>query len=138
MEYQGFHSISEFERECARLGYKTRRVPFHKGDEKYFALIDSAPDASIEAWTLFTADETAIVLDGIISGGAFMHAGPMMIHGRMEPGYLDENGVDKNWLGKLAAHGYYPDIPEEAAIPAPAPAAPEYPAGAGGQICFLF
>ncbi len=141
MEYQGFHSISEYERECTRLSYKTRRIPFrHEDGGKYFALVTSPPGhptgTSIESWTLFTADETARVLDGIISGGAFMHAAPMMIRGKMEPGYLDENGVDKNYLGKLAAHGYYPDEPQHA--PPPVPATPEYPEGEGGQICFLF
>ena len=60
----------------------------------------------------FTTDETAQVLDGVI------------------------NGHDANYLGKLAAHGYRPDSPQEA--PTPAPSAPEYPVGEGGQICFLF
>ena len=59
----------------------------------------------------FTTDETAQVLDGVI------------------------NGHDANYLGKLSAHGYRPDNPQEA--PAPS-AAPEYPTAADGQICFLF
>lgn len=33
MEYRGFRSIKEYESECARIGFKTRRVPFHKGKE---------------------------------------------------------------------------------------------------------
>lgn len=45
------------------------------------------------------------------------------------------NGHDANYLGKLSAHGYRPDGPQEA--PAPS-AAPEYPTAADGQICFLF
>ena len=100
MDYHGFRSVKEYEKECARVGFSTRRIPFHKGNEKYFALVTSPPKTgtSIEAWTLFTADETAVVLDGIISG------------------------VDANYLGKLAAHGYHLDSPEEITVPAPAPA----------------
>lgn len=100
MEYQGFRSISEYERECARLSYKTRRVPFHDDNGKFFALVTSCPGhptgTSVEAWTLFDAAETAQVLDGVI------------------------NGLDVNYLGKLASHGYYPE--ETAAKSAPAPA----------------
>ena len=130
MEYHGFRSIKEYENECARVGFTTRRVPFHKDGEPYFALITTPPGhptgTSIESWTLFTADETAQVLDGVI------------------------NGHDVNYLGKLSAHGYRPDGPQALggkAAPAlsraqrgprEAPAAPEYPVGEGGQICFLF
>ena len=126
MEYHGFRSIKEYENECARVGFTTRRVPFHKGNEKYFALVTTPPGhptgTSTEGWTLFTADETAVVLDGIISGGT------------MDPSKYMRDGLDVNYLGKLAAHGYLPDNPQEA----PAPAAPEYPTTADGQICFLF
>ena len=130
MEYHGFRSIKEYENECARVGFTTRRVPFHKDGEAYFALITTPPGhptgTSIESWTLFTADETAQVLDGVI------------------------NGHDANYLGKLSAHGYRPDNPQALggkAAPAlrraqrgprEAPAAPKYPVGEGGQICFLF
>lgn len=112
MDYHGFRSLKEYESECARVGFSTRRVPFHKGNEKYFALVTSPQKTgtSIEAWTLFTADETAVVLDGIISGGT------------MDPAKYMRDGLDVNYLGKLAAHGYYPDNPDEAANPAPAPA----------------
>ena len=60
------------------------------------------------------------------------------------------NGHDANYLGKLFAHGYRPDSPQalgDKAAPAlsraqrgprEAPAAPKYPVGEGGQICFLF
>ena len=112
MDYHGFRSVKEYENECARVGFSTRRVPFHKGNEKYFALITSPAKTGtgLEAWTLFTADETAVVLDGIISGG------------KMDPAKYMRDGLDVNYLGKLAAHGYYPDNPDEAANPAPAPA----------------
>ena len=111
MEYHGFRSIKEYESECARVGFSTRRIPFHKGSEKYFALVTTPPGhptgTSIEGWTLFTADESAQVLDGIISGGM------------MDPAKYMRDGLDVNYLGKLAAHGYFPD--EIAAKSAPAP-----------------
>lgn len=122
MDYHGFRSVKEYESECARLGFTTRRVPFHKGKEKYFALVTTPPGhptgTSVEAWTLFNADETAQVLDGIISGGM------------MDPTKYLRDGVDVNYLGKLSAHGYFPDGPQHV----PAPAAPEYPTAADGQI----
>ncbi|NCE63041.1 hypothetical protein D1159_00245 [Pseudoflavonifractor sp. 524-17] len=127
MEYHGFRSIKEYEIECARVGFTTRRVPFRKNDEKYFALITTPPGhptgTSVESWTLFTADESAQVLDGIISGGM------------MDPAKYMRDGLDVNDLGKLAAHGYRPDEPQD--TPAPASAALEYPVGEGGQIYFL-
>ena len=112
MEYHGFRSIKEYENECARVGFSTRRIPFHKGSEKYFALVTSPPKTgtSIEAWTLFTADETAVVLDGIISGGT------------MDPAKYMRDGLDVNYLVKLAAHGYYPEEAAAKSAPAPAPA----------------
>lgn len=120
MEYHGFLSVKEYENECARLGFTTRRVPFRDGGVKaFFALITSPPKtaSSVESWTLFTADETCALLDGIISGGM------------MDPAKYLRDGLDVNYLGKLAAHGYYPDGPQDA------PSAPEYPADADGQIC---
>jgi len=130
MEYQGFRSISEYERECARLHYKTRRVPFHNADGgKYFALVTSCPGHptgdSVEAWTLFTADETARVLDGIISGGL------------MDPAKYMRNGLDVNWLGKLAANGYYPDEGTPESKPAPTLEIVEDSTGSG-QLAFDF
>ena len=112
MDYHGFRSVKEYEKECARVGLSTRRIPFHKGNKKYFALVTSPPKTgtSIEAWTLFTADETAVVLDGIISGGM------------MDLAKYMRDGLDVNYLGKLAAHGYYPEESAAKAAPAPAPA----------------
>ena len=86
MEYHGFRSVREYESECARLGFTTRRVPFHhESGAACFALITAPPGhptgTSIESWTLFDADETRQLLDGVING-----------HGA-------------NYLGKLAAHG---------------------------------
>ncbi len=128
MEYQGFRSISEYEWECTRLSYKTRRVPFHDDrGGKFFVLVTSCPGrptgTSVESWALFAADETAIVLDGIISGG------------KMDPAKYMCNGLDVNYLGKLAAHGFFPDEPQHA--PPSIPATPEYPEGKEGQICLF-
>lgn len=126
MDYHGFHSISEYERECSRLGFKTRHIPIHKNGGRFFALITSCPvhptGTSVESWTLFTADESARVLDGIISGGM------------MDPAQYIRGGLDVNWHGKLAAHGYYPDSAQDAPTkPAPTSAADET-----GQLCFQF
>ena len=113
-DFHGFHSLREYEAECARVGHATRRIPFRKGSEKYFALVTTPPGhptgTSIEAWTLFTADETAVVLDGIISGGM------------MDPAQYMRDGLDVNYLVKLAAHGYYPEEAAAKSAPAPAPA----------------
>lgn len=99
-DFHGFHSLRDYERECVRSGFTTRRVPFQKGGSPYFALVVSPPKTptSVEAWTLFPADETAPVLDGVI------------------------NGVPGNYLGKLAAHGFYPVMDEIAPLPPPEPA----------------
>ncbi len=87
MEYHGFRSIPEYERECRKHDLSTERVPFQRSGEKFFVLITRPPKTatSVEAWTLFTADETKQLLDGVI------------------------NGVNANYLGKLAAHGYFPE-----------------------------
>lgn len=87
MEYHGFRSIREYERECRKHGLNTERIPFQRGGEQFFVLITSPPKTatSVEAWALFTADETEQLLDGVI------------------------NGVNANYLGKLAAHGYFPE-----------------------------
>ena len=73
MEYHGFRSVREYESECARLGFTTRRVPFHhESGAACFALITAPPGhptgTSIESWTLFDADETRQLLDGVING----------------------------------------------------------------------
>lgn len=113
MQYNGFRSILEYESECARLGFITRRVGFHhESGAACFALITTPPGhptgTSIECWTLFDAGETRQLLDGVI------------------------NGHLSNYLGKLAAHGYHPDDPT---APAPQPAAT---IDSDGQFCFLF
>lgn len=82
MEFNGFHSISEYERECARLGFKTERVPFRKGEEDFFALITRQSVGGIASWHLITADERAEVMDGVI------------------------NGIDANYLGRLREKGF--------------------------------
>lgn len=83
--FNGFRSIGEYERECEKHGFVTEHVPFRRGDESFFVLITRLRQrtaTSIETWHLFTADESRELLDGVI------------------------NGVDANYLGKLAAHGF--------------------------------
>ena len=125
MDYHGFRSLKEYENECARLGFTTRRVPFHKDGEVYFALVITPPGhptgTSVETWTLFSADSSAQVLDGIVSSGVMS-----------SDAYL-QDGLDVNYIGKLAASGYYPgDLQKTSVI-----TAPEYPDTADGQISFL-
>lgn len=71
MDFHGFSSIKEYEKECARLGFKTERVPFHKDKKMYFVLVTTPPNhpngTSVEAWHLFTVDERREVLEGIVS-----------------------------------------------------------------------
>ena len=50
------------------------------------------------------------MLDGIISGGM------------MDPAQYMRDGLDVNYLVKLAAHGYYPEEAAAKSAPAPAPA----------------
>jgi len=130
MKFHGFRSIAEYESECANIGFSTRRIPFHKGGRKYFVLITSSPKTpdGVDTWCLFTADETSEVMNGIISNG-----------GRMAPKKHMRNGLDMDYLGKLAAHGYYPDSPEDGPTkPLSALTAFDFPIDANGQICFSF
>jgi hypothetical protein len=108
MNFRGFRSIGEYESECARFGYTTRRVPFHGPEGACFVLLTAPPGhptgSSVQAWTLFSADETKELLDGVVSGGMFFKA-----HAHEGgPGYI-RDGLDVNFLGKLYSHGYYPD-----------------------------
>lgn len=96
-DFQGFHSVAEYERECVRLGYPNRREKFHRGNEKYTVLIGGVPHpspSSVESWHLLNADETAELLNGVINGSLI-------------------GGVEINYHGTLAAHGYFPDDPAE-------------------------
>ena len=99
MKFNGFRSVSEYETECARLGCHTERVPFHSGDERFFVLVTGAPmetATSVQTWHLFPEDESAELLRGIINN---------------PNAPADVNGVPINYLGTLAAHGYFPDEP---------------------------
>ena len=87
-DFNGFRSLREYESECSRMGYTTQRIPFHKNGDSYFVLVTSPPHklpTNVSSWTLFPADESSAILDGII------------------------NGVYENFLGKLADHGFYPE-----------------------------
>lgn len=104
MQFNGFRSIAEYERECVRLGYTTERVPFHNDSGKYFALVTYPPkrnDTSVGTWHLFADDESKEVLTGVISSERMQETGVCV------------DGVDINWIGTLAAHGYFPDEPGE-------------------------
>lgn len=87
MKFNGFRSISEYENECMRLGFSTKRYPFFKDGENFFVLVTEPPTktpTSVKSWHLFSVDEKLELMDGVI------------------------NGDDSNYLGKLAAAGYFP------------------------------
>ena len=114
-QFQGFRSVNEFERECSRIGYSTKRVPFYRqGSAKtFFALITDGPTStSIQSWDFFTEDAATHILSGVI------------MQGLLSP------EVDVNYTGKLAVYGFFPGVP--------ASIAPEYSTADDGQICFPF
>ena len=87
MEYNGFRSISEYETECRKHGFTTKRIPFHCGEKECFVLMTSLEHpspTSVRPWSLLSADERERILDGV------------------------DNGCHTNYLGKLASHGFYP------------------------------
>ena len=49
MEYHGFRSIPEYERECRKHDLSTERVPFQRSGEKFFVLITRPPKRPL-AW----------------------------------------------------------------------------------------
>lgn len=108
-DFHGFRTLREYERECARNGFTTRREPFYKNGLPYFVLITSPPQTptGVSCWELFPADESAPILSGVI------------------------NGVPGNYLGKLAAHGFHPG-------PNETPPAPSVSFDADGQCRLLF
>ncbi len=71
MEFRGWHSVEQFEQECKKHGYKTWRVPFFKGNDKFFAVINRDPHpspTSIDTFDFFTADGKQYLHDGIMRG----------------------------------------------------------------------
>ena len=86
MKFKGFRSIAEYERECASHGFITCRIPFTRGNEKFFVLITAlrhGSPAAIASWHLIREDESAELMDGVIDGN------------------------DENYLGMLAKHGFF-------------------------------
>ena len=98
MQFHGFATIAEYERECARVGFTTERQSYHDADGKGYMLLITRlaqpSSTSVDTWHLFTADETREVLSGVIRQGT-------------------------SAAGQLAQSGYFSDDP--AAAPAPAP-----------------
>lgn len=113
MKFNGFRSIAEYESECARLHYSTTRIPFHRGNEKYFILVTGSPNygnkpGTVCSWHLFDIAETEELLDGIIDAeGAVKRVGKK-IGERLRL----ENGLDADFLGPLVANGFFPDTKE--------------------------
>lgn len=107
MKFHGFPSIADYERECARLGFTTERRAYRKGEDRFLCLL-TLGGGGVSTWYLFTADESAEVLSGIVPNAEWLSR---------------SGGVDRNFTGLLAEHGYIPDDPGGVATPAP-----EYPA----------
>ena len=97
MQINGFNSIGEYEGACLRSGFKTARIPLSHSACECFLLITGGKktSSSVGAWRVFSADESAMLLDGIISSD------DMLIRGA-------ELGLspDKNFLDKLTAGGF--------------------------------
>jgi len=124
MQFHGFASIAEYERETARFDRTTERQIWHKDGEDYLLLITRAnhpSPAEVNTWYLFTADETREVLSGIIPNAEWLER---------------TGGVDRNFTGLLAENGYFRDTPADAA-PAPVELYAE-DAGGGWQQFALF
>lgn len=108
MQFNGFASITAYERECARVGFTTERQTYHKSGEDYLLLITRLAQpsgTSVDTWHLFTADETREVLSGIMPSGTSAAA-------------------------QLSELGYISDAPADAA---PAPAVELYPEDTDGD-----
>ena len=95
MQFRGFSSIAEYERECERHGLHTERRAYHKGEAGYMLMLTYSK-TGITTWHLFTADESAEVLSGIVPDAAWL---------------ARSGGVDRNFSGLLADCGYIPDDP---------------------------
>ena len=113
MKFNGFRSIAEYESECARLHYSTTRIPFHRGNEKYFILVTGSPNygnkpGTVCSWHLFDIAETKELLDGIIDAEGAVKRVDKKIGERLRL----ENGLDADFLGPLVANGFFPDTKE--------------------------
>ena len=105
--YCGFRSIRDYESECVRLEYQTRRVYFQREGEKFFALITYPPvqtSTSVASWNLITYNENFVVLNGVIQrytcgdedvdtmANRLSAFGCSLIHAGYEDFDTDENG----------------------------------------------
>ena len=91
-DFRGFHSLKEYEKECKRVGYSTRRVPFQKDGKEYFVFVISPPKktiTSVEGWYLFEKEDEDYLLDCVIGL------------------------CPQNYIGKLAQNGFHPCDPDE-------------------------
>lgn len=152
MQYNGFRSIREYESECARLGFTTRRVvvtsSISLASGQAQKLTHSAvPPLPTESASLgFGGDpksEDYILLITTPPGhptGTSIESWTLFDAGETRQ-LLDGviNGHGANYLGKLAAHGYRPDA---AAVPQDAPQSTQQPAAQliddNGQFCLAF
>lgn len=65
-DFHGFSSLKAYEKECARCGFKTRRVPMQKDGEPYFVFILTSPTGNgVETWDLFRSEFENPIMDGV-------------------------------------------------------------------------
>ena len=65
-DFHGFSSLKAYEKECARCGFKTRRVPVQKDGEPYFVFVLTSPTGNgIETWYLFRSEFENPIMDGV-------------------------------------------------------------------------
>lgn len=87
VDFRGFGSIEVFESECKRLGYTVEKIPVTFKGERCFVLKDEPKGCTgCASWTVFTEDETAILLEGVE--------------------FKASDDRDVNFTGKLAAYGF--------------------------------
>lgn len=94
MQFHGFANVAAYERECARCGMRTERRSYRRDGVPYMLLLTLGP--GLTTWYLFTADESAVVLSGIVPDAEWLSR---------------TGGVDRNFTGLLAESGYFPDDP---------------------------
>ena len=87
MGFHGLASVGEYEAAARSHGLRTRRIPFHRGRESFFALVTESAKSrpgAVKIWTLMTADESREIMSGVI------------------------DGQYSSYIGKLTKAGYYP------------------------------
>ena len=107
-KYKGYRTIREYEADCAEAGHFAERVPFHRENERFFVLRvgqkNPVPGSRYAVeWNLFSENER----EWLLNGADLREADGSPAKGAMI------GGENVNFLGVLAAYGYFPDDPEQ-------------------------